>query len=147
MTHARLPRRPCTLSGAAAGSFRSIAPHASGNTSRAAPENGKRRPLTPHDCIDMRLPTYGGLFAWEFEREGHELRLRVHWQAVVNHDAVRIGSVPDGRGLADVPGSPDSRPSRVRLPVRVPEDWRAPLPGFHFYYPSRQCLAHFRGRG
>jgi hypothetical protein len=39
----------------------------------------------------MRLPTYGGLFAWEFEREGHELRLRVEGQAVVNHDAVWLG--------------------------------------------------------
>jgi hypothetical protein len=38
----------------------------------------------------MRLPTYGGLFAWEFEREGHELRLRVEEQSVVNHDAVRL---------------------------------------------------------
>jgi len=50
----------------------------------------------------MRLPTYGGLFAWECEQEGHELRLRVEGQAVVNHDAMRLGSVPDGLGLADV---------------------------------------------
>jgi hypothetical protein len=54
-----------------------IALHASGNTSRGAPENGKRRPFNPHNGIDMRLPTYGGLFASEFEREGHELCLRV----------------------------------------------------------------------
>jgi len=53
----------------------------------------------------MRLPTYGGLFAWESEGEGHELRLRVEGQSVVNHDAVRLGSVLDGLGLADVNSS------------------------------------------
>jgi len=86
----------------------------------------------------MRLPTYGGLFAWEFEREGHELRLRVHWQAVVNHDAARLGSVPDGLGLADVPEAQIVEHLASGCLVRVPEDWRAPLPGFHPYYRSRR---------
>jgi hypothetical protein len=67
------------------------------------PRTASGDPLTTHNGIDMRLPTYGGLFAWEFERDGHELRLRVEGQAVVNHDAVRLGSVPDGLLLADVP--------------------------------------------
>jgi len=86
----------------------------------------------------MRLPTYGGLFAWEFEREGHELRLRVHWQAVVNHHAARLGSVPDGLGLADVPEAQIVDHLASGCLVRVPEDWRAPLPGFHPYFRSRR---------
>ena len=86
----------------------------------------------------MRLPTYGGLFAWEFEREGHELRLRVHGQAVVNHDAVHLGSVPEGLGLVDVPEAQIVDHLASGCLARVPEDWRAPLPGFHLYYPSRR---------
>jgi DNA-binding transcriptional LysR family regulator len=86
----------------------------------------------------MRLPTYGGLSALEFEREEHELRLRVEGQAVVNHDAVRLGSVPDGLGLADVPEAQIVDHLASGGLVRVPEDWRAPLPGFHVYCLSRR---------
>ena len=86
----------------------------------------------------MRLPTYGGLFAWDFEREGHELRLRVEGQAVVNHDAVRLRSVPDGLSLADGPEAQIVDHLASGCLVRVPEDWRAPLPGFHPYFRSRR---------
>jgi DNA-binding transcriptional LysR family regulator len=57
---------------------------------------------------------------------------------VVNHDAVRLGSVPDSLGLADVPEAQIVNHLASGCLVRVPEDWRAPLPGFHLYYPSRR---------
>jgi hypothetical protein len=28
--------------------------------------------LTEHDCINLRLPTHGGLYAWEFEKSGRK---------------------------------------------------------------------------
>ena len=94
--------------------------------------------LTAHNCINMRLPTYGGLFAWEFEREGHELRVRVEGQTVVNHGAVRLASVLDGLGLAYVPEDQIVEHLASGHLVRVLEDWCAPFPGYHLYYPSRR---------
>lgn len=37
----------------------------------------KPQDLTDHNCINLRLPTHGGLHAWEFEKGGRELRVRV----------------------------------------------------------------------
>ena len=94
--------------------------------------------LTAHNCINIRLPTYGGLFAWEFERDGRELRVRVEGQVVVNHGAVRLASVLDGLGLAYVPEDQIVDHVASGRLVRVLEDWCAPFSGYHLYYPSRR---------
>ena len=94
--------------------------------------------LTAHNCINIRLPTYGGLFAWEFERDGREIRVRVEGQVVVNHGAVRLASVLDGLGLAYVPEDQIIDLVASRRLVRVLEGWCAPFPGYHLYYPSRR---------
>ena len=103
----------------------------------------RERPLTPHDltahnCINMRLPTYGGLFPWEFEKDGRELNVRVVGQLVYNNLTLRINSALDGLGLAYVPE--DQVLSLIgsgRL-VRVLEDWSEPFTGYHLYYPTRR---------
>jgi DNA-binding transcriptional LysR family regulator len=59
--------------------------------------------LTLHNCINIRLPTYGGLFAWEFEKDGHEFKVRVEGQTTVNNIALRLNSALDGLGLAYLP--------------------------------------------
>ncbi|AWM00085.1 LysR family transcriptional regulator [Bradyrhizobium amphicarpaeae] len=94
--------------------------------------------LTTHNCINIRLPTYGGLFAWEFERDGRELRVRVEGQVVVNHGAVRLASVLDGLGMAYVPEDQIVDHVASGRLIRVLEDWCAPFPGYHLYYPSRR---------
>ena len=94
--------------------------------------------LTTHNCINIRLPTYGGLFAWEFERDGRELRVRVEGQVVVNHGAVRLASVLDGLGLAYVPEDQIVDHVASGRLIRVLEDWCAPFSGYHLYYPSRR---------
>ena len=94
--------------------------------------------LTNHNCINIRLPTYGGLFAWEFERDGRELRVRVEGQVVVNHGAVRLASVLDGLGLAYVPEDQIVDHVASGRLIRVLEDWCAPFSGYHLYYPSRR---------
>lgn len=94
--------------------------------------------LTAHNCINIRLPTYGGLYAWEFERDGREIRVRVEGQVVVNHGAVRLASVLDGLGLAYVPEDQIVDHVASGRLIRVLEEWCAPFSGYHLYYPSRR---------
>lgn len=37
-----------------------------------------------HNCINLRLPTYGGLLGWELRRGRRELRVRVEGQVTFN---------------------------------------------------------------
>ncbi|AZO44499.1 LysR family transcriptional regulator [Mesorhizobium sp. M7D.F.Ca.US.005.01.1.1] len=94
--------------------------------------------LTAHNCINLRLPTYGGLYAWEFEKAGRELKVRVEGQLVFNTAALRMNAVLAGLGLAYLPDDQ----ARTRLAggelVRVLADWCPPFPGYHLYYPSRR---------
>jgi len=94
--------------------------------------------LTEHNCITIRLPTYGGIFAWEFEKDGQELRVRVEGQLVFNNVAMRLDAALQGLGLAYMPE--DLVASHIadgRL-VRVLSDWCEPFSGYHLYYPSRR---------
>jgi DNA-binding transcriptional LysR family regulator len=94
--------------------------------------------LTAHNCIAMRLPTYGGLFPWGLEKNGHEVKVRGEGQLVFNNLAMRMQSALDGLGLAYMPEDhvlPHVRKGRL---LRVLEDWCPPFPGYHLYYPSRR---------
>lgn len=94
--------------------------------------------LTAHRCINMRLPTYGGLFAWEFEKEGRELKVRVEGPLVFNNLALRLKGALGGLGLAYVPeDAVQDLIAQGRL-LRVLGDWCAPFSGYHLYYPSRR---------
>lgn len=104
----------------------------------------KRKPpktpqdLTAYDCINLRLPTYGGLYAWEFEKNGRELKVRVEGQFVFNTSALRLNAVLAGFGLAYLPEDQVvSHLADGRL-VRVLADWCPPFSGCHLYYPSRR---------
>jgi DNA-binding transcriptional LysR family regulator len=52
------------------------------------PKPRKPQDLTAHQCINLRLPTYGGLYAWEFEKRGRELKVRVEGQLIFNNLAL-----------------------------------------------------------
>jgi DNA-binding transcriptional LysR family regulator len=94
--------------------------------------------LTDHICINLHLPTYGGLYAWEFEKGGRELRVRVEGQLVLNGTTQVLNAALAGFGLAYVPedlAQPHVAAGRLK---RVLEDWCAPFPGYHLYYPSRR---------
>ena len=94
--------------------------------------------LTEHNCINMRLPTHGNIFAWEFEKDGRELRVRVEGQLVFNNIALRLNAVLAGLGLAYMPENlVEAHLADGRL-VRVLEDWCLPFSGYHLYYPSRR---------
>ncbi|MDO3433620.1 LysR family transcriptional regulator [Rhizobium sp. CBN3] len=101
------------------------------------------KPLTPqdltdHNCINLRLPTYGGVYAWEFEKDGRELKVRVDGQLVFNNIALRLSAVLAGMGVAFLPDGLVETPLAEGRLVRVLEDWCPPFPGYHLYYPSRR---------
>jgi DNA-binding transcriptional LysR family regulator len=102
----------------------------------AAPK--RPQDLIDHNCITLRLPTHGGLYAWEFEKAGRELRVRVEGQLTYNTTAQMLNAALAGMGLAYVPeGVAQPHLGKGRL-KRVLEDWCLPYSGYHLYYPSRR---------
>lgn len=94
--------------------------------------------LDQHRCINMRLPTRGGLYAWEFERDGRELRVRVEGQLILNSLPQRIDAAENGLGLAYVPEDAVQDALAEGRLVRVLEAWCPAFAGYHLYYPSRR---------
>jgi DNA-binding transcriptional LysR family regulator len=98
----------------------------------------KPQDLTEQSCINLRLPSHGGLYAWEFEKGGRELRARVDGQLVLNSATQILNAALAGFGLAYVPeGLVQPHLAKGRL-IRVLEDWCPPYSGYHLYYPSRR---------
>ena len=103
----------------------------------------RKRPRTPqdltaHNCINLRLPTYGGLYAWEFEKDGRELKVRVEGQLVFNATAPILNAALAGFGLAYLPEDQVQTHLATGRLIRVLADWCPPFPGYHLYYPSRR---------
>ena len=104
---------------------------------------GRTRPRTPadladHRCINIRMPTAGGLYAWEFEKGARELRVRVDGQLVFNSSRMVVRAALDGLGLACVMEDLVADEMADGRLVRVLADWCPPFPGYHLYYPSRR---------
>lgn len=94
--------------------------------------------LTGHRCINIRLPSYGGFYAWEFERDGHEVRVRVDGQVAFNGVPQMIRAALDGYGLAYVHEDAVREYLGDGRLLQVLDDWTPPFPGYHLYYPSRR---------
>jgi DNA-binding transcriptional LysR family regulator len=103
---------------------------------RPAPKTPQQ--LTQHNCINLRLPTLGGLYAWEFEKRGRELKVRVDGQLIFNNADLRLGAALAGLGLALMPEDMAVEHVKAGRLTRVLEDWCAPFSGYHLYYPSRR---------
>jgi DNA-binding transcriptional LysR family regulator len=100
-------------------------------------------PDTPHDlqhhrCINMRLPTAGGLYHWEFEKEGKPLRVRVEGQLTFNLLSERMDAVLSGFGLACMPEDMIQDAVKSGALVQVLAAWCSAFPGYYLYYPSRK---------
>jgi DNA-binding transcriptional LysR family regulator len=94
--------------------------------------------LTAHNCIQIRMPTHGNILQWEFEKDGHEVNVRVEGQLVFNNIAMRLSAAQRGLGLAYMPEDlVEDYIQRGEL-IRVLEDWCAPFSGYHLYYPHRR---------
>jgi DNA-binding transcriptional LysR family regulator len=101
-----------------------------------------RPPRTPqdlaqHNCINLRFPTRGGLYAWEFEKAGRALNVRLEGQLIVNDIALALQAALDGLGIAYLPEDYVRGDIEAGRLTRVLESWYPPFPGYHLYYPSR----------
>jgi DNA-binding transcriptional LysR family regulator len=94
--------------------------------------------LTAHDCINLRTPTHGGLFPWEFDKDGREFRVRVEGQLVLSHSGLMLNAALDGLGLAYLPEEQVQPYLADGQLVRVLASWCQPFVGYHLYYPSRR---------
>ncbi|MGO4622227.1 LysR family transcriptional regulator [Ensifer sp. 2YAB10] len=113
-----------------------------------SPEYFKHRPKpqTPHDlmhhaCLNLRLPTLGGLYAWEFEKDGRPLNVRVDGQFTSNDVPMIIDAALSGLGLTCLPDDHLEPLVRAKKLVKVLEEWTPPFPGYHLYYPSRRLAS------
>jgi DNA-binding transcriptional LysR family regulator len=104
---------------------------------------GRRKPVTPqeliaHNCANLRLPTYGGLYAWEFAKDGQELQVQVQGQMIFNTTPQMLAAALEGYGLAFVPEDLVQRNVAEGSLVQVLDNWCPTIPGYHLYYPSRR---------
>jgi DNA-binding transcriptional LysR family regulator len=105
---------------------------------KTRPEPTRPQDLIGHNCINLRLPTHGSLYAWEFEKGRRELRVRVEGQLTFNGTAQLLNAALAGCGLAYVPeGLIEAHEAKGRL-RRVLADWCPPYSGYHLFYPSRR---------
>lgn len=102
------------------------------------PPPKKPQDLLSHRCINLRLPTYGGLYAWEFERRGRPLNVHVEGQLTFNTSPAIVEAALAGLGVAFLPEDEHSPHLEDRRLVRVLDDWCPPFPGYHLYYPTRR---------
>jgi DNA-binding transcriptional LysR family regulator len=103
---------------------------------RSEPNSPKE--LVNHNCINLRLLTHGGLYAWEFEKGGRDIKARVEGQVTFNGTAQMLNAALAGFGLAYIPeklAQPHIAKGRLK---RVLPDWCPPFSGYHIYYPSRR---------
>jgi DNA-binding transcriptional LysR family regulator len=94
--------------------------------------------LADHDCINLRLRSFGGLYAWELEQDGRELRVRVEGQLTFNDAAMLVRAAKSGLGLACTLEDYVAPMLADGSLIRVLEDWCPPFAGYHLYYPSRR---------
>ena len=94
--------------------------------------------LTSHNCINLRFQTHGGLYAWEFEKDGEQLNVRVEGQLVFNGSAPMLRAALAGFGLAYVPEDVVQEHLAAGRLIQVLDEWCPSIPGYHIYYPSRR---------
>lgn len=94
--------------------------------------------LQNHNCINMRLPTLGGIYSWEFYKDGKEIRVKVEGQLIFNNLASRVDAALTGMGVAYVPEDCVRKYiDEGKLQIAL-DDWCAPFAGYYLYYPSRK---------
>lgn len=100
-------------------------------------------PATPyelqnHRCINMRLPTLGGLYSWEFSKDGKDIRVKVEGQLIFNNLVSRIDAVLSGMGIAYVPEDTVQQHIKEGRLEPILDEWCEPFNGYYLYYPSRK---------
>lgn len=106
---------------------------------RSAPEHP--RDLTNHLCVNLRMASAGGLYAWEFEKDGRELEVRVGGQIICNSIFSVLDAAIDGLGLAYVPEDLARSKIEAGQLCAVLDDWCPAIQGYHLYYPNRRLAS------
>jgi DNA-binding transcriptional LysR family regulator len=104
----------------------------------ARPKPRTPQELAEHQCINLRQPTAGGFYAWELEKDGRELRVRVEGQLAFNNTPMMLRAATAGFGLACVLEDQVATHVAAGSLIRVLDDWCPPFAGYHLYYPSRR---------
>jgi DNA-binding transcriptional LysR family regulator len=104
---------------------------------------GRAKPDVPqdlleHSCIKLRLPTHGAFYAWEFQKDGQELKVRVQGRTAFNTVGMMRQAALDGFGLAYLPEDQVDTAIAEGTLIQVLSDWCLPRPAYHLYYPSRR---------
>lgn len=94
--------------------------------------------LTQHNCANLRLPTHGGLYAWEFEKAGQAFQVQVTGQMIFNTSSQVVTAAREGYALAYAPADVVQEDVESGRLIKVLEDWYPVVPGYHLYYPSRR---------
>jgi DNA-binding transcriptional LysR family regulator len=94
--------------------------------------------LVEHRCINLRLPTQGGLYAWEFEKGGRKMNVRVDGQCILNGLGLMVGAALAGLGFAYVPEGEVQAHIKRGVLRAVLQDWSPSYPGYRLFYPSRR---------
>ncbi|RUX06196.1 MAG: LysR family transcriptional regulator [Mesorhizobium sp.] len=102
------------------------------------PAPGTPQDLVQHDCINHRQSRSGGLYAWEFARDGRELRVRVDGQLTFNSTIPMIDAAVSGLGIAYVPENLVTDEIRSGRLVLMLDEWCPLFPGYYLYYPTRR---------
>lgn len=102
---------------------------------------GDPQELVQHACINLRLPTLGNLYAWEFSRNGRRLNVRVDGPLIFNEADLCVKAAVEGLGLAFLAEPQVTADLAAGRLVRVLEEWCPPFSGFHLYYPSRRQMS------
>ena len=107
-----------------------------------------KRPQDPtaHTCINLRLPTYGGVYPWEFEKDGREMKVHVDGQLTFNNLALQLEAALAGCELAYLPDDQVRGHIAAGRFVRVLGEWCPPYAGYHLYHPATP-VGSFRCRG
>ena len=104
--------------------------------SRALPRTPQD--LAAHVCINQRMQTAGSLYAWELEKDGRDVRVRVDGQLAINNGTLITRAALSGFGLAFLMEDHVTAHLAEGCLIRVLEDWCSPFSGYHLYYPSRR---------
>jgi DNA-binding transcriptional LysR family regulator len=104
----------------------------------ARPEPRTPQELVAHDCINHRQVRAGGLYAWEFEKDGREVRVRVDGQLTFNTSYAMIDAAVAGYGIAYVPETLVERECASGRLIQILDDWSPMFPGYYLFYPSRR---------
>ncbi|MCJ8139163.1 LysR family transcriptional regulator [Falsirhodobacter halotolerans] len=94
--------------------------------------------LLHHNCINVRLPSHGGIYSWEFSQGGRDLRIRAPGQLTFNSAAPMLAATLDGAGICMLPDFYVAEHLASGHLQTVLEDWCPPFPGLHLFYPSRR---------